>query len=140
MWVGDRSGTLFHVNAAGRAVPFASLPPSVAAFHLAIGPDEEVYVSAPTLATRDSVYVVDRRGEVSVFAAGFGRPQGLAVDAEGTLHVADSVVGGSGIFRAPRGKPRELVVAGEGVIGLAFHPARGAAVATGDAAYVFDRW
>jgi len=140
MWVGDRTGTLFRVSAAGRAIPFATLPPSVAAFHLAIGPDEEVYVSGPTLSTHDAVYVVDRRGEVEVFAEGFGRPQGLAVDAEGTLHVADAVAGASGIFRVRRGRARELVVTGAGVIGLAFHPARGAAVATGDAAYVFDPW
>jgi sugar lactone lactonase YvrE len=140
MFVGDRTGTLFRVNAAGRVVPFAILPPSIAAFHLAIGPEEEVYVSGPTLSTRDPVYRVDRRGEVSVFAEGFGRPQGLAVDEEGTLYVADSLAGASGIFRIARGRPRELVVAGDGVIGLAFHPVRGAAVASSDAAYVFDRW
>jgi sugar lactone lactonase YvrE len=140
MFVGDRSGTLFRVNAGGRVVPFAILPPSVAAFHLAIGPDGEVYVSGPTLSTRDRVYCVDRRGEISVFAEGFGRPQGLAVDEEGTLYVADSLAGASGIFRVPRGRPRELVVAGDGVIGLALHPARGAAVVSSEVAYLFDRW
>jgi hypothetical protein len=99
-----------------------------------------VYVSGPTLSTRDPIYVVSRRGEVDVFAEGFGRPQGLAVDAEGTLYVADSLAGASGVFRVRRGRPRELVVAGDGVIGLALHPAHGAAVASSDAVYVFDRW
>ena len=37
----------------GRARAFASLPPSVAAFHLAFGPDGHLYVAAPTLGTRD---------------------------------------------------------------------------------------
>ena len=46
-------------------------------------PDEAVYVSGPTLSTCDVVYRVDRRGEITVFAEGFGRPQGLAVDAHG---------------------------------------------------------
>src|SRR5579864_9528627 len=40
LFVGDRSGTLFRVDRAGRATAFASLPPSIAAFHLAIGPDD----------------------------------------------------------------------------------------------------
>ncbi len=71
------------------------------------------------------------RGHASI-AEGFGRPQGLAVDAEGTLHVADSLAGASGIFRVVPGRPRELVVAGDGVVGLAFHPARGVAVASGE--------
>jgi sugar lactone lactonase YvrE len=140
MYVGDRTGTLFRVNAAGRVIPFASLPPSVAAFHLAIGPDESVYVSGPTLSSRDVVFRVDRRGEVSVFAEGFGRPQGLAVDAEGTLHVAEALAGASGIYRVRAGGRRELVVAGEDLIGLAFHPARGVGVASIDAVYLFPQW
>jgi sugar lactone lactonase YvrE len=140
MYVGDRTGTLFRVNAAGRVIPFATLPPSVAAFHLAIGPDESVYVAGPTLSSSDVIFRVDRRGEVSVFADGFGRPQGLAIDANGTLHVAEALAGASGIYRIRRGGRRELVVAGDGLIGLAFHPARGAAVASSDAVHVFPQW
>ena len=140
MYVGDRSGTLFRVNAAGRVIPFAALPPSIAAFHVAIGRDEEVYVSGPTLSTRDVVVRVDHRGEVSVFAEGFGRPQGLAVDGEGTLYVAEALAGASGIYRVPPDGRRELVVAGDGVIGLAFHPERGVAVSSSDTAYLFDPW
>jgi glucose/arabinose dehydrogenase len=140
MYVGDRTGTLFRVNAAGRVIPFATLPPSIAAFHLAIGPHEEVYVTAPTLSTRDPIYRVDHRGEVTVFAEGFGRPQGLAVDAEGTLHVAEALAGASGVYRVRRGGRRELIVAGDGVIGLAFHPGRGVAVVSSDTAYLFPGW
>ena len=140
MYVGDRTGTLFRVNAAGHVLPFATLPPSIAAFHVAIGPDESVFVSGPTLSSRDVVSRVDRRGKVSVFADGFGRPQGLAVDQDGTLHVTEALAGVSGIYRVHGGGRRELVVAGEGLIGLAFHPARGVAVASGDAVYLFPRW
>jgi streptogramin lyase len=140
MFVGDRSGTLFRVNAAGRVIPFATLPPSVAAFHLAVGPDEAVYVSAPTLSTRDVIYRVDRRSEVSVFATGFGRPQGIAFDAAGSLYVAEALAGASGIYRVPPRGPRELMVAGAGLIGLAFHRRRGVAVVSHDTAYRFDAW
>jgi sugar lactone lactonase YvrE len=140
MYVGDRGGTLFRVNAAGRVIPFATLPPSIAAFHLAIGRDEEVYVSGPTLSTCDVIHRVDHRGEVSVFAEGFGRPQGLAVDAEGMLYAAEALAGASGIYRVPPGGRRELVVSGDGVIGLALHPARGVAVSSSDTIYLFDPW
>jgi sugar lactone lactonase YvrE len=140
MYVGDRSGTLFRVNAAGRVIPFAALPPSIAAFHVAIGPDESVYVSGPTLSTCDVIHRVDHRGEITVFAEGFGRPQGLAVDATGALHVAEALAGASGVYRVgPRGG-RELMVSGDGVIGLAFHASRGVAVSSGESAYLFDAW
>ena len=51
LYVGDRTGTIFTVDRSGQATPFATLPPSVAAFHLALGPDGALYVSAPTLST-----------------------------------------------------------------------------------------
>ena len=43
LFVGDRSGTIFKVDSSGRAATFASLPASVAAFHLAMGPDRALY-------------------------------------------------------------------------------------------------
>ena len=49
LFVGDRSGTIFSVDRNGRATAFASLPPSVAAFHLAVGPERALYVTGPTL-------------------------------------------------------------------------------------------
>src|SRR5229473_6421827 len=59
LFVGDRSGTIFKVDSGGHATAFASLPPSVAAFHLAIGKDRELYVTGPTLSPYDAVYRVD---------------------------------------------------------------------------------
>src|SRR6185503_9143561 len=85
LFVGDRSGTIFRVDPSGRATTFASLPASVAAFHLAIGPDRALYVTGPTLSSYDSVYRIDATGTVAEFYRGFGRPQGLAFDRHGTL-------------------------------------------------------
>ena len=48
----------------GKASAFATVPPSVAAFHLAIGPDGAVYVTAPTL-----VWILDRRPPMRVMTS-----------------------------------------------------------------------
>jgi sugar lactone lactonase YvrE len=85
----------------GRATLLASLPPSVAAFHLAFGPDQRLYVTAPTMAPRDPVYRISMDGDVDVFYDGFGRPQGLAFDDQGQLFVVDAVAGWSGLYRLP---------------------------------------
>ena len=45
LFVGDRSGTVFRVSPTGRVLPFATLPPSVAAYHLAMGPAGRLYVA-----------------------------------------------------------------------------------------------
>src|SRR5262249_31669709 len=62
LFVGDRSGTIFKVDHDGHATTFASLPSSVAAFHLAMGPDRALYVSAPTLSSYDVIYRIDPGG------------------------------------------------------------------------------
>ncbi len=138
LFVGDRSGTIFRVDAASRATVFATLPSSVAAFHLAVGSDRCLYVTAPTLASRDPVYRIDRAGQAEIFCDGFGRPQGLAFDAAGDLYVVEALAGACGLFRLRgRGVP-ERVLAARSLVGLAFDPSGGLIVASNETAYRLD--
>src|SRR5437879_6409222 len=111
LFVGDRSGTIFRVSEDGRASAFASLPASVAAFHLAMGPDGALYAAAPTLSSYDVVYHISPEGTVTTRAAGFGRPQGIAFDTVGTLHVVEALAGVSGLYRMTANGTPELVLA-----------------------------
>ncbi len=139
LFVGDRSGTIFRVDPRGRPAAVASLPSSVAAFHLAFGPDGALYVTAPTLSSVDSVYRVDPDGTVTTRYAGFGRPQGLAFDASGTLFVVEALAGASGLYRLPLEGEPELVLAGPGLVGVAFDPRGGLVVCSNDTAYRLPR-
>lgn len=140
LYVGDRSGSVLRIID-GEVEPFAALPPSVAAYHLAFGPDGWLYVSVPTLNTRDAVYRVSRAGKVEVFYSGFGRPQGLAFDAHGRLHVVDALAGAGGLYRFRSGSPSEpeRLVDGAHLIGIAFGPRGSVALASTDTVYRFDR-
>jgi sugar lactone lactonase YvrE len=135
MFVGDRSGTIFRVRGNGQATMMATLPPSVAAFHLAMGPDRCVYVTAPTLTSRDVVYRVHLDGTVEVAWSGFGRPQGLAFDRDGVLHVVEALAGQSGVYRLVPDRPPELIVSGAGLVGVAFEPSGTLLVASNDTAW-----
>jgi sugar lactone lactonase YvrE len=137
LYVGDRSGTIFRVRD-GRARAFASVPPSVAAFHLAMSPAQELYVSAPTLGTCDPIYRVSRHGDVQPLPVSFGRPQGLAFSPDGVLHVVDALAGSSALYRLPREDgPPELVVSAGALVGVAFGPGGELVVASNDTAYGF---
>ena len=139
LYVGDRSGSVLRVWD-GHVSLFASLPPSVAAFHLAFGPDDALYVTAPTLSSRDPVYRIRPSGTIEVFYDGFGRPQGIAFDAEGRLYVVEALAGASGVYRFALDRPEapEQVVVGGSLIGLAFDPRGGLVLASSDTAYRLD--
>ena len=138
MYVGDRSGTVFRVRD-GRATAFAALPPSVAAFHLAMSPEGELFVSAPTLGSYDYVSRIDRSGHVRVVPSPLGRPQGLAFAPDGVLHVVDALAGASGVYRfADLDAPPELVVSGHALVGLAFGPGGELVVTSNETAYRFE--
>ncbi|BCS35259.1 hypothetical protein TBR22_A44860 [Luteitalea sp. TBR-22] len=130
--VGDRSGTVHVVTPDGRHRPLAAIPPSVAAFHLAVDPGGDVIVAAPTLNSCDALYRITPDGVVTRWLEGFGRPQGLAFDRHGVLHVVDALAGDSGIHRITPDGARSLVVSGAGLIGVAFDPTDGSMVACSD--------
>lgn len=138
MYVGDRSGTVFRVRD-GKATAFATLPASVAAFHLAMSPSGDLYVAAPTLGSYDNIYRIGRGGEVTPLPPIFGRPQGLAFAPDGTLHVVEALAGSSGVYRLTRDDAvPELVVSGATLVGLAFGPHGELVVSSNETVYRFD--
>lgn len=140
LFVGDRSGTIFRVDREGQATTYASVPLSVAAFHLAFGPDEALYVTAPTLSPYDSVFRIDRNGEMAIRYTGFGRPQGLAFDQRGDLFVVEALAGVSGLYRlSPGADVPELMLAGPNLVGVAFGSNGYVVVCSNDTAYRLSR-
>ena len=67
----------------------------------------------------------------------FGRPQGLAFDPSGVLHVVEALAGSSGVYAMRPGRDPELVVAGAGLVGLAFGPGGELVVASNGSVYSF---
>ena len=130
LYVGDRSGTIFKIARDRQIFVFATLEASVSAYHLAFGPQRDLFVTGPTTSSFDCVYKIDQQGSVSTFYRGLGRPQGLAFDVQGNLYVAASLSGKRGIVKiTPDGKA-SLEVAGPSLVGLAFAPGRSAVLAT----------
>jgi len=120
LYVGDRSGTLFKVGRDRQIFVFATLEPSIAAYHLAFATDGSLYVTGPTTSSFDSVYRVSPEGKVSSFYRGLGRPQGLAFDVDGMLYVVASLHGRRGVVRLTPDAQAELVISGPNLVGLAF--------------------
>ncbi len=134
LYVGDRSGPIHRVDPSGGITRFTELHPSVAAFHLAWGPDGHLYATAPTLSNDDPIYRISRDGRVSVVAGGLARPQGIAFDPRGRLHVVAIRGTARGVLRVDGGD-FAWVVTGENLVGLAFDPGGGLVLATTDAIF-----
>jgi len=135
LYVGDRSGTIFKIAPDRQIFVFATLEPSVSAYHLAFGPHGDLFVTGPTTSSFDCVYKVDPHGSVSVFYRGLGRPQGLAFDTDGNLYVAASLSGKRGIVKITPDAKASLQVSGQGLVGLAFAPGKSAILATNSAVH-----
>jgi len=138
LYVGDRSGTIFKISKSRQIYVFATLEPSIAAYHLAFGPEDYLYVSGPTTSSFDSVHRIAKSGEVEVFYRGLGRPQGLAFDAEGRLYVAASLAGRRGVIRIDQDRNAQHFLSGPGIVGLAFTPSRAIVLTTHNALFRVD--
>jgi sugar lactone lactonase YvrE len=130
LYVGDRSGTIFKIARDQQVFVFATLEPSVSAYHLAFGLKGDLFVTGPTTSSYDRVHKIDPNGNVTTFYKGLGRPQGLALDIDGNLYVAASLAGKRGIVKITPDAKASLEVAGQGLVGLAFAPGRSVILAT----------
>ena len=135
LYVGDRAGGIYAVEPQGSVRRFAKLPASVAAYHLAFGPDGNLYVTAPTLSNDDPIFRISPAGAVSRCFEHLARPQGLTFDRDGTLFVAAIHGGERGIFRIGADGSATLVVAGENLVGLTFDGRGRMVIATTNAIY-----
>jgi len=139
LFVGDRSGTIFKISPDRQVFVFATLEPSIAAYHLAFSPEGELYVSGPTTSSFDHICRINHQGEISLFYRGLGRPQGLAFDREGNLYVAASKGGRRGIVRIrPNGAEADVVISGSGLVGLALLSTRRAILTSSSALFSLD--
>jgi hypothetical protein len=120
LYVGDRSGSIFKIERNREIFVYATLEPSMAAYHLAFGFDDYLYVTGPTTSSFDSIYRVSPSGDVDRFFTGLGRPQGMAFDIEGKLYCVASHRGRRGIFKFKDPQKPELAVAGTSLVGIAF--------------------
>ena len=130
LYVGDRSGTIFKIARDRQIFVFATLEPSVSAYHLAFGPSGDLFVTGPTTSSFDAVYRIDSHGTVKNFFRGLGRPQGLAFDVQGNMYVAASLAGKRGIVKITPDAKATLEVSGHNLVGLAFAPGKSAVLAT----------
>src|SRR6266403_664289 len=135
LYVGDRSGTIFKIARDRQIFVYATLEPSVSAYHLAFSPQGDLFVTGPTTSSFDAVYRIDTHGTVTNFFRGLGRPQGLAFDLDGSVYVAASLAGKRGIVKITPDAKASLQVSGQGLVGLAFAPARSAILATNGAVH-----
>ena len=139
MFVGDRSGTVFRIGSSAHVVPFVSLPPSLAAFHLAMGPDDALYVTGPTMATYDHVYRVDRQGAVSRRS----RPSSAGRRAWRSTRTARCTWwtpsrAARGSTACATGRRASWCVAAPALVGVAIDPRGGLVVASNDTIYRLD--
>jgi len=75
-------------------------------------------------------------GRVESIDQSFGRPQGLAFDHAGVLHVVEALAGASGVYQL-RASGKTLTIAGPRLVGLTFGSNGTTIVSSSDTVYRF---
>ena len=138
LFVGDRSGTIFKINPERQIFVYATLEPSVAAYHLAFDAAGTLYVCGPTLSSNDAIWAIDTHGEARPWFRGIGRPQGLALDRDGNVYLSACLHGQRGLVRITPHGEATLALTGANLVGLAFSPLGTTILATSEAVYDVD--
>jgi sugar lactone lactonase YvrE len=119
LYVGDREGSIYRVNRQGIGTIFATLAPSVAAFHLAFDSQGILYVTNPSMSGYDTIHRITPDGAVQTFVTDLGRPQGISFDRQDNLYAVAYHRGEAGIIKiTPQGEVHH-VVSGVNLVGLA---------------------
>jgi sugar lactone lactonase YvrE len=138
LFVGDRSGTIFKIDPLRKIFVYATLEPSISAYHLAVDTEGTLFVTGPTLSSNDAIWAINTHGEARVWYRGLGRPQGLALAKNGDVYVTASLHGRRGLVRVTPNGDTAIVVAGVNLVGVAFSPLGTTVLADNDAVYDLD--
>jgi hypothetical protein len=135
LFVGDRSGTIFKIDSQRKIFVYATLEPSVSAYHLAVDKEGMLFVTGPTLSSNDAIWAINSHGEARAWYRGLGRPQGLAIASNGDIYVTASLHGRRGLVRVTPSGDTSIVVAGVNLVGVTFSPLGTTVLAANDAVY-----
>ncbi|MGB7548628.1 MAG: gluconolaconase [Terracidiphilus sp.] len=138
LFVGDRSGTIFKIDPQRKIFVYATLEPSVSAYHLAVDTAGTLFVCGPTLCSNDAIWAIDTHGEARAWYRGLGHPQGLALSKDGDVYVAACLHGRRGLVRVTPDGEATLVLSGNNIVGVAFSPLGTTVVASSEAVYDVD--
>lgn len=136
LFVGDRNGRILKISPDGDVRVYAEVPESMVAIHLAFDAEGNLLASSPGLSSYNQVFMIDAYGKVIPLYGGLGRPQGIAVDAEGSIYVCDAKAGDSCIVRINQQGEMKNMISGPVMIGLAFNRKGEIAVTSPDAVYL----
>ncbi|HUN83975.1 MAG TPA: hypothetical protein VMU48_06330 [Terracidiphilus sp.] len=138
LFVGDRSGTIFKIDLQRKIFVYATLEPSVSAYHLAVDATDTLFVTGPTLCSNDTIWAIDTHGQTRPWYRGLGRPQGLALSTKGDVYVTACLHGRRGLARVTQSGEANLVLSGNNLVGVAFSPLGTAVLTTNEAVYDVD--
>ncbi|HUB30026.1 MAG TPA: hypothetical protein VL967_10025 [Terracidiphilus sp.] len=138
LFVGDRSGTIFKIDPQRKIFVYATLEPSVSAYHLTADLEGTLYVTGPTLCSNDTIWAINSHGETRAWFRGLGRPQGLALSSNGDVYVTACLKGRRGLVRVTSAGDADIVLSGSNLAGVAFSPLGTTVLTTNEAVYDVD--
>jgi len=138
LYLSEKNGNLYYLDASGRAEMCANVQPSEICIHLALDPEGMLYASSTQRIGDNSLYAIEH-GEARVCLRELAEFHGIAFDRSGTLYMAVTEHGSGGIDIVHRKTAkRHRIVSGQDIVGLAFNKHNDMYIATLSKIYIVN--
>jgi hypothetical protein len=122
IYVGDQTGSLFKVDATGRASFQASLPESFKGYHFIFSPDNELYISLPSSVGKNYIYKMNTKREIEPFIESINILGGIAFSPEGDFHWIENSREEGIVYKKNKDGSVQKILGGNFLLGIAFNP------------------
>lgn len=122
IFAGDQTGSLFKIDATGKASFYAALPESFKGYHFAFSKEDELYISIPSSVGKNQIYRIGKDRKAEPFLETMNILGGIAFSGDNRMFWVENSREEGMVLTFDRNGKKKKVVSASFILGLVFSP------------------
>ena len=139
MFVGDRTGSLYHVYPNGQAIFYRSIPQSYIAYHMGFDNTDNLYITNPIHMGENSIIRINRKGHLEEYHTNYSMFHGFCFDKKNNMYIAESKRSISNILKISPKKKISNIMSGKDLLGVCMDINQNLIVSTKTSLYLIEK-